>query len=157
MMMTDEIKIRPREVKGRKIFMTMYSDIDWTQKNNEDICRQNASRVSAYVRSCPAGSRTFLGHGDEEKWNGTLSYKPDGEWNFAAVTMMLECTESGLPVFRCTSPVSRGTFKSFGGGKSSIQYNAASNRGVTVGSNHCRQHIPPEFASRLTKHKTLDA
>ena len=43
MMMHDEIKIRPRELKGRIIFMTMYSDIDQTPKNNEDICRQNAS------------------------------------------------------------------------------------------------------------------
>ena len=38
--------------------------------------------------------------------------------------MRLECTQSGLPVFRCTSPVSRGTLKSIGGGKSSFQYNA---------------------------------
>ena len=70
MMMTDEINIRPREVKGRKIFMTMYSDIDWTQKNNEDICRQNASWVSAYARNCPTGSWTFLGPGDEESGMG---------------------------------------------------------------------------------------
>ena len=73
MMMNDEINIRPRELKGHIIFMTMYSDIDWTQKNNEDICSQNASRVSAYARNCPTGSWTFLGPGDEEKWNGTLS------------------------------------------------------------------------------------
>ena len=46
-MMENEIKVHPRDFKGRIIFMSRYNDIDWTQKNNEDICRQNASCVTA--------------------------------------------------------------------------------------------------------------
>ena len=38
--------------------------------------------------------------------------------------MMMEFTESGHPVFRATSPVSRGTLKSKGGGKLSIHFRA---------------------------------
>ena len=53
-----------------------------------------------------------------------LSYQPDGEWNRAAETMMLQFAASAYPVFRGTSPLSRGTLDSKGGGKTSIHYNA---------------------------------
>ena len=36
--------------------------------------------------------------------------------------MMMEFSESGHPVFRATSPLSRGTLKSKGGGKLSIRF-----------------------------------
>ena len=46
------------------------------------------------------------------------------KWNYAAEIMMLEPAESGHPVLRCTSPLSRGTLKNRGGEKSSLYYNA---------------------------------
>ena len=45
---------------------------------------------------------------------------------------MLTFAESGHPVFRATSPLSRGTLKSKGGGKLSIHYCAASGTIETV-------------------------
>ena len=42
----DEIKVHPRDFKGRIVFMSMYNNIDWNQQNNEDICRHNSLRVS---------------------------------------------------------------------------------------------------------------
>ena len=62
-------------------------------------------KTYAYVRNFLAGSWTFLGRGDEGTWYGTLSYKPNGEWNSAAEMMMLEFAESGDPVFRRASPL----------------------------------------------------
>ena len=46
--------------------------------------------------------------------------KPQGEWDSVAELMMITFSESGHPVFRATSPLSRGPLKSKGGGKLSI-------------------------------------
>ena len=43
----------------------------------------------------PDGRLTFLGPGDEEKWYGTLSHKPDGKWHVTAEEMMRIFAESG--------------------------------------------------------------
>ena len=45
---------------------------------------------------------------------------PQGEWDKMAEKMMLTFAESGHPVFRATSPLSRGQLQSKGGGKLSI-------------------------------------
>ena len=48
--------------------------------------------------------------------------KPQGEWDRVAELMMTKFGQSGHPVFRATSPLSRGTPKSTGGGKLSIHF-----------------------------------
>ena len=48
--------------------------------------------------------------------------KPQGEWDRVAELMMIKFRESGHPVSRATSPLSRGTLKSKGGGKLSIHF-----------------------------------
>ena len=53
----------------------------------------------------------------EKKWYSTYDSKPQGEWDRVAELMMIKFGESGHPVFRATSPLSRGTLKSKGGGK----------------------------------------
>ena len=65
----------------------------------------------------PAGRWSFLGPGSEKKWYSIHDSKPQGEWNRVAELMMIKFGESGHPVFRATSPLSRGTLKSKGGGK----------------------------------------
>ena len=61
-------------------------------------------------------------------WYGTHTHKPDGLWNNSAEMMMLHLRESGHPIFRATSALDRGSFKSRGGGggKLSIHYNSDS-------------------------------
>ena len=56
--------------------------------------------------------------------NGILSVKiaHKDEWDKVAEKMMVTLAESGHPVFRATSPLSRGQIKSKGGGKLSIHY-----------------------------------
>ena len=66
----------------------------------------------------------------DHKENGTESLDwwwisedtPPGEWDKLTEKMMVTFAESGHPVFRATSPLSRGTLKSKGGGKLSIHY-----------------------------------
>ena len=48
--------------------------------------------------------------------------RPQGEWDRVAELMMIKFSESGHPVFRSTSPLSRGTLEGKGGGKLSIYF-----------------------------------
>ena len=57
-----------------------------------------------------------------EKWYSISEDSPQGEWDNMAEKMMVTLAESGHPVFRATSPLSRGVHKSKGGGKWSIHY-----------------------------------
>ena len=52
-----------------------------------------------------------------KKWYSISADSPQGEWDKMAEKMMLEFGESGHPVFRAASPLSRGVLKSKGGGK----------------------------------------
>ena len=51
---------------GHVIFMSMCNDIDWSHKNNEEICRQSSLRVSEYAKDF-SWRWTFLGFGCEGK------------------------------------------------------------------------------------------
>ena len=70
----------------------------------------------------PAGRWSFLGLGSEKKWFSTYIDRPRGECDRVAELMMIMFAESGHPVFRATSPFSRGTLQSKGGGKLSIHF-----------------------------------
>ena len=78
--------------------------------------------MTLFAKRFPAGRRSFLGPGSEKKWYPTHESKPRGEWDRVAELMMIKFRESGHPVFRATSPLSRGTLKSKGGGKLSIHF-----------------------------------
>ena len=73
-------------------------------------------------RRFPEGRWSFLGLGSEKKWYSTCIDRRQGEWDRVAEVMMIKFGESGHPVFRATSPLSRGTLKSKGGGKLSIHF-----------------------------------
>ena len=78
--------------------------------------------MSLLAKRFPAGRWSFLGPGSEKKWNSTYNERPRREWDRVAELMMIKFGESGHPVFRATSPLSRGTHKSKGGGKLSIHF-----------------------------------
>ena len=67
-----------------------------------------------------------------EKWYSISEDSPQGEWDNMAEKMMVTLAESGHPVFRATSPLSRGQLKSKGGGKLSIHYCADQDTLTTV-------------------------
>ena len=56
----------------------------------------------------------------QRMWYSISEDSPQGEWDKMAEKMMVTLAASGHPVFRATSPLSRGQFKSKGGGKLSI-------------------------------------
>ena len=110
------------QFQGRIIFMSMFNDIIWWIKDTEKECITNSTLVSLFAKRFPAGHWSFLGHGSERKWYSTCNERPQGEWDRVAELMMIKFRESGHPVFRATSPLSRGTLKSKGGGKLSAHF-----------------------------------
>ena len=102
--------------------MSMFNDISWGSKDNKKECESNAQLVSLYAKRFGAGQWSFLGPGSEKMWFSISENSPQGEWDKIAEKMMLTFAESGHPVFLATSPLSRGTLKSKGGGQLSIHY-----------------------------------
>ena len=91
-------------------------------KDNEQECNAHADLVPKNAKRFPPGRWSFLGPGSEKKWYSTYNERPQGEWDRVAELMMIKFSESGHPVFRSTSPLSRGVLKSKGGGKLSIHF-----------------------------------
>ena len=113
------LSVQPENFTGRIFFMSMFNDIWLGSNGNEKECESNAQLVSLYAKRFGAGqwSFLFLGLGSERKWYSICEDSPQGEWDKNAEKMMLTHAESTHPVFRSTSPLSRGVLKSRGGEK----------------------------------------
>ena len=66
----------PEEFTGRIIFMSMFNDISWGSKDNEQECELNANLVSICARRFSPGRWSFLGPGSEKKWYSIHESKP---------------------------------------------------------------------------------
>ena len=71
----------------------------------------NSEQVQNYAKRSSRGHWTFLGPGDEKKWYGTLSYTPEGKCDSTATQMVERFPETGRPVFKSISALSRGLLK----------------------------------------------
>ena len=109
----------PENFTGRITFMSMFNDISSGSKDNEKECLANDKLVSLYAKRFGKGQWSFIGPGTEKKWYPSEN-SPQGAWDDIAEQMLLEFAESGCPIFRATSPLSRGQLKSKGHGKLSI-------------------------------------
>ena len=112
----------PENFTGRIIFMSMFNDISCGSRDNEKECESNAQLISQIAKRFGIGQWSFLGPGSENRWYTISEDSPQGFWDKMAEKMMLEFAESGHPIFRATSPLSRGRLKSNGHGKLSIHY-----------------------------------
>ena len=88
------LSIQPEDFTGRIIFMSMFNDISWGNKDHEQECELNADLVSIYARRFPPGRWSFLGAGSEKKWYSTHVDRPQGEWGRVAELMMNKFGES---------------------------------------------------------------
>ena len=105
--------------------MSMFNDISCDRKGNKEECLANARVVKVHAKKFGIGQRSFIGSGSEKKWYSMEEDSPQGAWDHIADEMLLEFAESGHPIFRATTPLSRGKLKSKGHGK-------------TVNTLHCR-------------------
>ena len=93
--------------------MSMFNDISCDRNDNKDECSKNADYVKTFARRFGIGQWSFIGPGSEKKWCSSEN-SPQGAWDNIAEQMLLEFAESGLPIFRETTPLSRGKLKSKG-------------------------------------------
>ena len=102
----------------------MFNDFSFGAKDNEEECLANAQFVSLYARRFGKGQWSFIGAASEKKWYSIKEDSPQGIWDHIAEKMLVELAEGGCPIFRATTPVSRGQLKSKGHGKLSIHFAA---------------------------------
>ena len=114
----------PDTFTGRIHFMSMFNDISCDGKGNKEECVANAKVVSLFAKKFGIGQLSFIGPGSEKKWYSMEENSPQGIWEHIADKMLLEFAERGCPIFRVTTPLSRGNLKSKGHGKLSIHFAA---------------------------------
>ena len=114
----------PESITGRILFMSMFNDTSCDRKGNKEECLANARVVKVLAKKFGIGQRSFIGTGSEKKCYSMEENSPQGAWDHIADEMLLEFAESGHPIFRATTPLSRGSLKSKGHGKLSIHFTA---------------------------------
>ena len=110
--------------------MSMFNDISCDRKGNKEECLANARVVKVLAKKFGIGQWSFIGPGSEKKWYSAEEKSPQGAWDHIADEMLLEFAESGCPIFRATTPLSRGKLKSKGHGKLSMAREMGSPRQV---------------------------
>ena len=113
----------PATFTGKILFMSMFNDISCDRNDNKDECLKNADYVKTFARRFGIVQWSFIGPRSEKKWYSSES-SPQGAWDNIAEQMLLEFAESGHPIFRATTPLSRGSLKNKGRGKLSIHFAA---------------------------------
>ena len=115
---------QPETFTGRILFKSMFNAISCDGKGNEEECVANSKVVSILAKKFGIGQWSFIGPGSEKKWYSMEENSPQGIWDNIAEKMLLEFAESGCPIFRATTPLSRGKLKSKGHGKLSFHFAA---------------------------------
>ena len=69
----------PEQFLDTIIFMSMFNDIDWTKRNNEQTCTSDSEQVKWYAQKFQTLHWAFVGPGDEWKWYGTRDHRPEGK------------------------------------------------------------------------------
>ena len=113
----------PETFTGRILFMSMFNDISCDRHDNKVECLKIAEFVKTFAKRFGIGRWSFIGPGSEKKWYPSEN-SPQGAWDHVAEDMLLKFAESGHPIFRATTPLSRGKLKSKGKGKVSIHFSA---------------------------------
>ena len=96
---------------GRILFMSMFNDISCGTKDNEEECVANAKVVSILAKKFGIGQWSFLGPDSEKKWYSMGGNSPQGICDHITDKMLWEFAESGCPIFRATTPLSKAISK----------------------------------------------
>ena len=126
----------PESFTGRILFMSMFNDISCDRKGNEEECLANARVVKVLAKKFGIGQWSFIGPCSEKKWYSKEENSPQWIWDHIAEKMLLEFAESGCPIFRATTPLSRCKLKSKGHGQLSIHF-AADQETIETFSHNC--------------------
>ena len=133
--------IRCSSVKKSKVYCTDWEKLQKISQEEFYLCRcsttfpveqktikknvwQMLDSFLCMQKDLEKGQWSFVGPGSEKKWYSTKEDSPQGVWDNMAERMLLEFAESCCPIFRATTPLSRGQLKSKGHGKLSIDFAA---------------------------------
>ena len=97
--------------------MTSYGDLK-TMNGNAMLTPTLCLYLQKILKRTLVIPRTWI----EKGVYSTFIDRPQGEWDRIAESMMIKFGGRGHPVSRATSPLSRGTLKSKGGGKLSVHF-----------------------------------
>ena len=114
----------PENFTGKILFLSMFNDMSCGTKDSERECLANVKVISIYAKKFGIGQWSFIGPGSEKKWYSMEENSPQRIWDHIAEKMLVEFAESGCPIFRATTPSSRGKLRSKGHGKLSIHFAA---------------------------------
>ena len=70
--MMGELQCEPENFTGRIIFKSMFNDIVWDTKGNDELCEDNSKLIGKYAERFLRGHWSFLGPGSEKKWGRNL-------------------------------------------------------------------------------------
>ena len=102
--MMRKVQCEPENFTGKMIFMSMFNDIVWDAKENNESCVNNSRTIREYAEGFLRGHWSFLGPGSEKKWYGTYDCKPDRSWNRIAEKNASEFRRirpSDIPLYQC--------------------------------------------------------
>ena len=119
---TVKIERNTGKFTGRIIFMSMFNDISWGSKYNKKNASQVLNSFFSMRRDLEQDGGRSSRLDQRKNWYSNGEDSPHGEWDRIAEQMKLTFAESGHPVCRSTSPLSRGVLESKGGGKLSIHH-----------------------------------
>ena len=100
-----------RKTEDRIIFMSMFTDMDWTRRGKSEHCVSNYEQVKNDAKNFSQGHTAFLAPGIEKKWYGNTSYILEGTWHATVNLMVDRFEESGHPSFKSVSPLARGILR----------------------------------------------
>ena len=110
----------PETFTERILFTPMFNDFSFDRKGNKEECLANAEVVSIYAEKFGVGQWSLIGVGSQKKWSSMEENSPQGIWDHIAEKMVVEFAESGHPIFRAATPLSRGQLTSKRQGKLSV-------------------------------------
>ena len=96
----------------------------WNKRQWKKNVWQTLDSYLCLQRRFGIGQWSFIGLSSEKKWYSMKEDCPQGIWENLAEKMLLEFAESGCPLFRATTPLSRGQLKSKRHDKLSIHFAA---------------------------------
>ena len=95
--MMGELQCEPENFTGRIIFRSMFNDIVWDAKGNDESCENNSKTIEQYARRFPRGHWSFQGPGSERSGTELTIENPDGSWDRTADKMLLNFAGTGHP------------------------------------------------------------
>ena len=96
----------PESFTVRILFTSMFNDIFCDSYDNKDECLRNANIVKTFVGRFGIGQWSLIGPGSDKKWYPSEN-SPQGARDHIVEEMLLHFAESGHPIFRATTPLSR--------------------------------------------------